>query len=343
LKSNQNGFWKSARRWLPGVVISIVALAVVFKLARWQELVLAFSAIQPINLIIAIILLVLSLFTRSMVWWILLGRQAPYKRTFNIISIGYLLNNIFPLRAGEIGRALLMGNVSGLGPLYVLSTIIIERTYDLAMASGILLATLPMALSYALGIGVTWAEPVAISTLALVIIGLCSLYLIARNSDKVKEWIDRLGDRSKWLQKYVIPHIESLLNGLNVLTQPKQFILSIFWILICWALYITIYYIILLPIVPYAPLWWAVFSDGVVALGVAVPSAPGGVGVWEASIVGSLSIFGVSTSSALAYALLVHFLNFAVIGVFGFYGLAREGQSLTSLFSKIQREKFPTS
>lgn len=339
----QSGFLRSASRWLPGVIISIVALIVLFRLARWDELVLAFNAIRPINLFVAIVLLVLSFFVRTLVWWILLGKQAPYKRTFYIISIGYLLNNLFPLRAGEIGRVLLMGNITKLGPLYVLSTIIIERTYDLAIASGLLLATLPMVLSNALGIGISWAEPVAISTISLVIIGLGSLYLIARNSQKVKERVSNLGNRSRTFEKHITPHLDSFLDGLNVLTQPGQFLLSVIFILICWALYITVFYLILLPIVPHAPLWWAIFSDAVVALGVAVPSAPGGLGVWEASIVGSLSILGVSTSSALAYALLMHLLNFLVVGVFGFYGLSREGQSLTALFSKIKREKYPES
>lgn len=339
MKSNPVNIWQNVRRWLPGVIISIIALAVVFKVARWEEFVLAFSTIRYLNLSIAILLLVISLLTRALAWWTLLEQRPPFIRTFHIINIGYLLNNLLPLRAGEIGRALLMGKVTGLSPFHILSTILIERAFDMAMAAGILLATLPLALSVALGVGVEWAKPVAILTLIMVIVGLFCLYLAARYHQKVKKWVTSFGEHSSLVQRFIVPQLESLLDGLSILTQPKRFIVSVFWIIICWLLYVSIYYIMLLPIVPNAPYWWALFSDGVVALGVAVPSAPGGLGVWEASIVGSLSILGVSTSAALAYALSVHLLNFVVIGILGFLGLIKEGQSLSTLFSAIQREK----
>jgi uncharacterized membrane protein YbhN (UPF0104 family) len=118
------------------------------------------------------------------------------------MCIGYLLNNVFPLRAGELGRALIMGRSSKLGPLHVLSTIVIERAFDLIMAAALLLSTLPLALS------MDWARPVALGTLAVVILGLIFLFFIARNSEKVMIWVDRLAERWPWLEKYVVPRIE---------------------------------------------------------------------------------------------------------------------------------------
>jgi hypothetical protein len=63
-------------------------------------------------------------------------------------------------------------------PLHVLSTIVIERAFDLAMAAILLLTTLPLAL------GMAWARPVAIITLVVVISGLIALYLVARNNER---------------------------------------------------------------------------------------------------------------------------------------------------------------
>jgi hypothetical protein len=45
--------WRSVRRWLPGVVISLVALIVLFQLSNWADISLAFTALRPINLGIA--------------------------------------------------------------------------------------------------------------------------------------------------------------------------------------------------------------------------------------------------------------------------------------------------
>jgi len=55
------------------------------------------------------------------------------------LAEGYFINNILPLRLGEIGRSFLMGRRTGLGTLGVLSTVVIERFYDLAFAAIMLL------------------------------------------------------------------------------------------------------------------------------------------------------------------------------------------------------------
>lgn len=327
--NTDKSLWRDVRRWLPGVLISAVALFALFRLASWQDLGMAFSTIQPLNLGAALFLTIFSLGTRGLAWRVLLEKKATLRQAFFIVNEGYLLNNLFPLRAGEFGRAVLMGKTTGLGPLHVLSTIVIERAFDVAMAAGMLLATLPLAL------GMSWARPVAIVTLVLVAAGLALLYLMARYNQQVQEWLMRMGKRWPLVEKYIVPHLGSLLNGLRVLTRPSQFLQSLLWIAASWLLWVVIYYLMLLPIAPQAPFWWAAFADAVLALGIAIPSAPSAVGVFEAAMVGALTLVGVNTSAALAYAIMMHFLQFMVTAIFGFWGLAQERRSLSSLFAEI--------
>jgi len=315
---------------VPGAIISLIALVTVFRLASWNDLKLAFTTIQPVYLAIAVVISVVSLGTRGMAWRVLLKYRATFKQSFFIICEGYFLNYILPLRAGEIGRAVFMGQTSGLGPFHVLSTIVIERSFDLAMASGLLLTTLPLVL------GVSWARPVAIFTMALVIAGLFMLYLMARNSQKVHGWVSRLGQRWPLVQKWVVPSLDSLLDGLGTLTQLSQFLLVVFWIFLSWVLWVSIYYVMLQPVLPGFPFYRAMFLTGVLALGLAIPQAPGGLGVFEASVVGTLAIFGVSPSVALAYALMMHFMQFVIDGIFGFIELVRSRNSISNLFEQIQ-------
>ena len=95
----------------------------------------------------------------------------------------------------------------------------------------------------------------------------------------------------------------------------------------------------LLSIAPDAPLWWGVFADSVLAMGIAIPSAPAALGVFEAAIVGGLRILGVDYSSALAYGIVMHFLQFSITGILGFYSLTKERHSLGSLFAEVRRKK----
>jgi len=330
VKQTSGGLWRNTRRWLPGAIISLIALVTVFRLAHWEDLKLAFSTIQPLNLLAAVLISLVSLGTRGMAWRVLLRYRATFKKSFFIICEGYFLNYILPLRAGEIGRAVFMGQASGLSPFHVLSTIVIERAFDLAMASGLLLTTLPLVL------GVTWARPVAILTMTLVIAGLFALYLVARNSQKVHGWVFRLGQRWPLVQKWVVPSLDSLLDGLGTLTRLDQFFLAVFWIVMSWVLWVSIYFVMLQPILPGFPFYRAMFMTGVLALGVAIPQAPGGLGIFEASVVATLAIFGVSPSAALAYALLMHFMQFVINSSFGFAELIRSRGSISNLFEQIQ-------
>lgn len=53
-------------------------------------------------------------------------------------------------------------------------------------------------------------------------------------------------------------------------------------------------------------------------------------------MVATLAIFGVSPSVALAYALLMHFMQFVIDGTFGFIELVRSRNSISNLFEQIQ-------
>lgn len=318
-------------RWLPGVVISGIVLVVVFQIANWQDLGRAFSMIQLPNLLLAVVLIVASLGTRAMAWRVLLYGKAKFGQAFFIINEGYLLNNLFPLRMGEIGRAVFMGRDSGLGAFHVLSTIVIERAFDLAAAATLLLLTLPLALQ------MEWVKPVAIVTLVVVATGLVTMYLMARNRGRVAIWFEKLGRRWPFFQRHIASRAEGLLEGLGVLTSPKQFLISLFWIALSWVVWVSVYYVMLLPIAPGAQVWWAAFADGVLAMGVAVPSAPAALGVFEGALAGALSMVGVSFSLALGYAILMHFIQFVITGVLGVWGLAREGRSFSSLLSELRR------
>jgi hypothetical protein len=319
-------------QWLPGALISVVALFAVFRLANWSDLQLAFASIRPLNLTIAIVLTIISLFTRALAWWTILERKSTVPRAFFIINEGYLLNNLFPFRLGELARAIFMGNASGQGTFHVLSTIVIERALDIIMAAGLLLATLPLAL------GMDWAGPFAWRILVLVLLGLSALYLLARHHEAVQAWVIKVGSKNRLVDRWVVPRIGSLLDGLAVMRQPRKFLQSVFWIVVSWVIWVLIYYVMLLPIAPQAKYWWSMFIDSVLALGIAVPSAPAALGVFEAALVGALTLLGVNASAALAYAIAMHFLQFVVTGIFGFWGLIRDGRSLSTLFQDVQAQ-----
>ena len=101
-------------------------------------------------------------------------------------------------------------------------------------------------------------------------------------------------------------------------------------------------YFVLEAILPGAPIWQCLFVAGVMALGVAIPSAPSALGVFEASFVAAMAILGAPSGTSLAYALILHLVQFFVIAIFGGWGLIREGVGFSKILSTIGSNKLET-
>jgi uncharacterized protein (TIRG00374 family) len=333
VSAGQNGsFWRNAPRWLPGIVISGIALIALFKFADLDKLKQALLSIQPLTLAAVIALTLISLGLRARAWQILLGKQASFKDAFFILNEGYLLNNLLPLRAGEIGRSVFMGQSSKLGTFHVLSTILLERTFDVSIAAVLLLSTLPLAFN------MDWARPVAWMAFVIVIAALVALYLTARYHEWVHQKIETLFGRWSWFRRLVLPRLDSLLNGLGALTDPWQFFSAYAFLAASWGLSLFFYFLIMSSLMPQAAFWWSAFLHGVISIGISVPSAPGALGVYEAAITGGLAALGVSNSVALAFALVMRAVQFFTTGLLGLLGLVQEGRSFSALFSVLRTQ-----
>jgi hypothetical protein len=123
-----------------------------------------------------------------------------------------------------------MGRRSGLGLFHVLSTIVVERSYDLAITVGIFLATLPLAFR------LDWAGPAAALLLVLIGAGLLVLFLAARRRGWVEAKAARLGVRWRWFGRWVRPHLRSLLDGFSLFNRVEYFAGSLVLIFAAWML-----------------------------------------------------------------------------------------------------------
>ena len=171
---------KDILRLLPGLLISLIALFVVFYFLEddLPSLAERIQQVEPLYIIAGIVLLGVGLLARSIAWRTLLEEKAPLGEVFLAINEGYLLNNIMPFRLGEFGRAWLLGQRTGLPFWHILSTIILERAFDLAISAGLLLGTLPFVL------GLSNIRASAVGAASVVALGMVALHLLAPPSRK---------------------------------------------------------------------------------------------------------------------------------------------------------------
>lgn len=317
-------------RWLPGLVISTIAILLLIRFSNWDEILQAVSHIKLIWLPPALVFFVFSIGLRALGWMILLQKKAGYTRVFVTLNEGYLLNNIFPFRLGELGRAFILSETTGLSAFFVLSTIVIERTYDLAIAAGLLLATVPQVLAF------DYSQPIAISVLVLMVLGLLTMFALARYRLQITSKLEGLNFSSPVIRDRILPWIGSLLAGFEVLASLNQFLLSVSLMVISWSFGAVELIFISQSFGVELEFWMVGFILGVISLGIAIPSAPAGLGVYEVAMVGAFSLLGLPSSAGLAIALVSHLISITLTGLVGITGIFRDGESISGMYQKVR-------
>jgi len=324
-------FWKSARRWLPGTLLSLLAIAAISYFVDLHRFVEALRTAQ-VGLLAAFVLTsLLWLAVRAVVWRTLLRGRASYRHAFLTLCEGYLLNNVFPFRLGEVGRAFLLARKAGLNFVDVFSTVVIERVVDLAFSAALLLSAVPFV------VGAQSAEPIALTVGALVLVGLLALYVIAKHREQTLHLFQRLTAPWPHVRRTGENFLLPLFSGLAVLTDGWLFLRFLLWMTLNWAIAVGQFYVLLLAFFPSAQPVWAVFGLGAVAFGNAIPSLPGAIGTFEGALAGALTLVTGDQSASLALAVTDHLFAYLITGVIGLYALSTEGETLLGVYHQLRK------
>ena len=320
-------------RILPGILVSLVAVAILLSIIDLDQFASHLKKADFRLLPWAIVIFIVSLICRAMGWRAILDDKITVKRAFWTINEGYLLNNLLPFRLGEVGRAFLVNQTTGIPFWEVIPSIVIERIFDVAFTAGMLIASIPFV------IGAEGSQGSAGVVVIVVMLGFITLFLSVRNKELLLSWFDSLSSRIPLLNRFGRERLSSILEGASSLSDPKRFLRVLFWMGSTWALTIGLYYILLIAYEPNAEIVWTTFSLGFLAMGVATPSTPGQIGVYEGVMVLALTLIGMSASLALSYAVVAHAVFLIITLTLGAIGLNRDGASLIDLYKKLRLRK----
>lgn len=319
---------RKARNWLIGAAISLLALVIAFWGIQPSRFVSVLQQTNYLMLFPSALLLALGLLARARSWHVLMGDAVPYRRAFDALNEGYLLNNVLPLRLGELARAYLVSQGGEISASGALATIVVERLIDIVVSLAGLLGALPFMVSP------DWALDVAMGVgLALVgVVIVLALLLFKR--DTVARLMRRLPARGLWGISDVVDRFLDAIDALK--SHPKRLLKASFWSMVAWMTNWLMIWLLLAAFGEVASAVVPFFISGVVAFGAAVPSSPGAIGVYELSAVAALSVFGYSREVSVGVAILAHGLVLALPSILGAIALAREGHTLTSLATRAQ-------
>lgn len=324
---------RKSLQWLVSLVVSLAALWLAFRGANLAEVAQALRQANYFYVWPALVLTLVALLSRAKSWHTILGHGIPFRRAFAALNEGYLLNNLLPLRLGELARVYLISRGTPLSVTQAFSSVLVERAVDLIVVVCMFTAFLPLAA------GQAWARDAAIVSVAISLVALLSLLVLAHNRARVIQftrWLFKRPLLARFNAKNWEARAESFIDGLAVLQETRRLFLAVFWSAFAWTTAGLSAWVLLLVFTPSATPTMGIFTFVVLGLGIALPSVPSSAGVFEASVVLALSIFKIESSTAFTYAVLLHLINFGLTCLIGGIALAREGETLSHLAQAAQ-------
>jgi uncharacterized protein (TIRG00374 family) len=168
-------------------------------------------------------------------------KKIPTSNMFPIVTIGYMGNNIYPARAGEVLRAAVLRQREGVPISASLATVIIERIFDGVVMLAFVFLNLPELARLTRDSGVV--EGVDIARLAVVgavvFVGVLVVFIAAAMFPKVTEKIvDFLINRfvPARLREKTRDLTMRFLSGLESLRSPFDTLMIFFTTVIIWLL-----------------------------------------------------------------------------------------------------------
>jgi len=211
------------------------------------------------------------------------------------LVLGQALNNLLPVKMGEFAKLLYLSNNSRLEISRSLAVIFWERFYDLnALLLLALIATNYLVL------------PTGSFYITVLVLSIWIVLSAVKMRPALGSWIIDRAPFEK-LRLFLVELQHHLNNDLTLGYQVRSACLT----LLHWLLALLLTSLGLVWLAGFdlsAPQLLVVFVCS--AVGLLLPSSPGGLGVYEAAMVAGLSIYGVPKEEALAIGLVIHSITY---------------------------------
>lgn len=320
------------KHYLIGLAFGILFTYLVFRGIDIQNFVDALRGADYIYILPVAFFSVAGFFFRAWRWQFILRplKNMPVERVWSATVIGYMGLNVLPMRLGELIRPYAIGKLGGVSKSSALATVVLERVLDLVclmlfFAIVVLVVDLPkwfITASYAV-----------VATFAVVISFLVLLYY---QEKRALIWIEYI---LRWFPKSISEKAKDILGkfmrGLYVLKTSKHYLIIIILTFLMWLGYtLSVYYgfyafnlINKYDLNLFSALVIIVFT----AVGLMIPSAPGGIGTFHFFCQEGMKFMSVSPGESVGYAVVVHAVSFALISILGVIYLWKENLRLVDI------------
>ena len=326
---NRRSAFADWKFWI-GISVSAVFLWLSLRNADFREVAQAFRTANYWWVIPSVAANLMGLVVRSFRWRFLLKpiRLIRMRDLFSSTMIGFMGNNLFPARLGELLRAYVLGIKTGVSKTASFATIILERMFD-----G--MTVLSMLAVVVVFFDLPFSPMVRKASMASAALYLALLFLMiamkVRTTRVMRMFETLFSPFPSKIRIRIMRGLHSFVDGLDMLRDAKSIVISLALSALLWMCPAFAIYFILLATGIHLPVYAAFFLLVILCIGVAVPSAPGFLGTIQYVSVIGLALFGVSKSLALSFSVLYHVSQWAPVTAIGLVFFFTQGFSFSRI------------
>ena len=319
----------NVRAWIPSkwgrlllcIAVSTVCLYLATRGIDFERTVAELKKSSPAPILAAVFFLFVAYWIRAYRWsYLLLPVKAiatgPLLRA---TLIGFMGNYLLSFRAGEVMRAVAVGQNQNISKTAALGSIVLERAFD-----GVAISLAPLLVLAAVDLP-PWVVNVNIAFLALYGVGLAALAIATQNG-WTEVWTTWAAGRlPMFLGRRVKTLSTEFLRGMKAINHSGALMPVVLLSFACWIVHGLYFFLILAALDIELSFWAALILQTIIAIGVILPAAPAYVGNFEYFTVLGLALFGIAQETAFAYALLAHICQFVPVTAAGLFFALKNG------------------
>ena len=312
---------KKLTHWAIGIGVSIVLFCLAVRGTNLTHVAYSLRKTDLTQVALAVFVLFVFFWLRAWRWrYLLLSlKPVPLMPLFRSTLIGFMGNYLLPLHAGELMRAVSIGQTQNISKSTALGSIVLERILD-----GLTLSLIPFLLVAVLDL------PLWIVHLNTFLFGIYVLGLAVITMGALRGWTDmwlkrlfsllpqRMSSRLGWTA-------DLFFQGTKGLNRAWTLLPVAFLSLLCWLVHGIYYYLLFEALNLNLSFWVALILQAMIGIAVILPAGPGYVGNFEYGTVLGLALFGIATEEAFAYSILAHSFQFFPVVLMGLLFAFRGG------------------
>lgn len=271
---------------------------------------------------------------RSVRWKYIISplKVIPPGQLFSYLILGFFMNNLLPLRLGELVRAHVTGQKAGVTRSGVLATVVVERLFDgLAYVSLFFVTILILPFP-------AWTKKSMAVGSVLFIAVLFVLFMVAKNQEFAERMFSLVPLPSRFRMK-VNAMFSNFISGLQSLGHAPSLVKVFVFSIAVWTIEALVFFVLGKSFGMQLSFFQGMLVMIIIGMGAILPTAPGYVGTVEFLGTNALFFMGVNRNQAFGYIITLHVLQLLTVTFWGFRSLLTEKITFSELIRVEKQEQ----